>query len=116
MNVSSFIIRRLPWLNLPGALLITLLQRTPVLRLAGVSEEVVVASPVGQVLKAVVAAVASLGAVHSLAGATALVASPVSPMSATVGTPVTGAIAISGTPSLPKSWVISGSVPPGVTF
>jgi len=66
---------RLRWLNVPGALLIALLQRTPVLRVATTAEELITASSLGQVLRSATAVVAALGAVHSLAGATHFVVS-----------------------------------------
>ena len=47
MNFSPTFVRRLHWLNLPGALLIALLQRTPVLRVASTAGEITRASPVG---------------------------------------------------------------------
>jgi hypothetical protein len=66
MNFSATFVRRLHWLNLPGAFLIALLQRTPVLRVASTAGEITRASPVGAVLRAAVATAASLGALHSL--------------------------------------------------
>ena len=65
--------RHLPWFNLPAVALVALLQRTPVLRVAAVAESVIGASSAGQVLRSVFTAAASLGAMHSLAGATTLI-------------------------------------------
>src|SRR3954464_79574 len=73
-------------LHLPAAVLIALLQRTPVVRMLAVADELVASSPLGVVLKSVVAAAASLGAVHSLAGATVFVSTQNSPVSTKVGT------------------------------
>src|SRR3954464_14494777 len=81
----SALFLRLRWLNLPGAMLIALLQRTPVVRLLVTAEEVVTASPVGAVLRSAFTAAASLGAVHALAGATQFQANRTSPLSGTVG-------------------------------
>ena len=72
MKLSAAFLRRLHWINLPGALLLTLLQRTPVLRVATTAGELIHASPVGHVLRSSLAAVASLGTLHTLAGATTL--------------------------------------------
>jgi len=70
-----------------GGLLIALLQRAPVVQVTGAAEEFVVSSPIGVLLKSVAAAVASLGALDSLAGATQLSVSPnQNPGTATVGT------------------------------
>jgi len=50
MRFSTSFRRRLQLLNLPGALLLLLLQRTPVLRLLVSTEPVVVAAPAGAML------------------------------------------------------------------
>ena len=102
--------------NLPLAILMTLLQRTPVVRVAVTAGELLVSSPCSAVLKAAFAVVGSLGAVHSLAGATTLSATTVSPASATVGTAKTIAFSVLGTQSPASSWTVSGSVPPGMSF
>lgn len=119
MNFSPTFVRRLHWLNLPGALLIALLQRTPVLRVASTAGEISRASPVGAVLRAAVATAASLGALHSLAGATTLSVSSGAAMgvSGTVGAQL-GPIAMGtiGTLAQPLSWGISGTLPAGVRF
>ena len=65
-----------------------LLQRVPALRPAAVMAENLSPSRVVSLLRAAFTASASLGAVHSLAGATQLVASPVSPLSTTTGATV----------------------------
>ncbi len=104
------------WLNLPSTLLITLLQRTPALKLAAVADEMVIASPLGAVLRSALAATASLGVMHTLAGATELAPSQPSPASGTVGTPLTIAFSITGTTSGPESWTVGGAVPPGMGF
>ena len=52
-------------IKLPIALLVTLLQRTPALRVIAAAEEMIAASPIGVVLKAAFTAAASLGAIAS---------------------------------------------------
>ena len=119
MNFSPTFIRRLHWLHLPGAFLIALLQRTPVLRVASTAGEITRASPVGAVLRAAVATAASLGALHSLAGATTLSVSSgaATGVSGKVGAQL-GPIAMGtiGTLAQPLSWGISGTIPAGLRF
>ncbi len=106
----------LKWLRVPVGLMTVLLQRTPALRVAADAAEFVLQSRAAFLLKSSVAAAASLGAVHSLAGATTLVVSQPSPLNVTVGQSVAVAFAITGAPSSPASWVISGAVAPGLSF
>ena len=80
--------RRLRWLNLPGAMLLVLLQRTPVLRQLVVAENSALTAPVGAVLKSAMAGLAALGGLHSRAGATELVTNVTGPLNATVGTAI----------------------------
>ena len=119
MNFSPTFVRRLHWLHLPGAFLIALLQRTPVLRVASTAGEITRASPVGAVLRAAVATAASLGALHSLAGATTLSVSSgaATGVSGKVGAQL-GPIAMGtiGTLAQPLSWGISGTIPAGLRF
>ena len=114
MKLSAALVRRLHWLNLPGALLIALLQRTPLLRVAATAGEIIHASPVGAVLRAAVATAASLGALHSLAGATQFVQNPPSPVTGAVGTRVTVAFTITGSPTPPAFFTLDGALPPGL--
>ncbi len=101
-------------LHLPAAVLIALLQRTPVVRVLTVADELVTSSPLGAILKAAVAAAASLGAVHSLAGATVLAASQSSPVSTSVGSSsTTVAFTVTNTINI-ASWKIGGTLPPGM--
>ena len=116
MHIPTISQRRLIWLNLPCSILIALLQRAPVLRVAAVAEEMVLSSPLGAVLKGAFVGVAALGTVHTLAGATELAASQSSPASATVGSSITIAFSILGTVSGADSWTTGGSVPPGLSF
>jgi hypothetical protein len=117
MKLTAFLQRRLPWINLPGSLLIALLQRTPMVPLARTAGEFVLASPVSAILKSSAVALASLGALHSLAGATTVTASSATPLSATVGTAITKvAFGSAGTDAQPGSWHVTGTLPPGVAF
>ena len=115
MRFSSSSRRRLQLLHLPGALLLLLLQRTPVLRLFVSAEPATLAAPVGAVLKSGAASLVALSALHSRAGATELVTNEPSPLRATVGVAIpTVAIGLSGTQTLPSTWIVTGSLPPGL--
>ena len=92
-----------------------LLQRTPVLRVAAAAGDYVIASPVGQVLRAAFT-LASLGAMHSRAGATTFVTSQPNPVSGNVGVSLSYAFTYTGTPSLPQSFTVSGTLPPGLNY
>ncbi len=114
MNFAVFLHSRLRWLNVPGAILIALLQRSPVVRVAALADEFVTASPIGNVLRSAVAAAASLGAVHSLAGATRFVVSS-SSVSGTVGTAISAdGFSVQGATTTAGSYRIT-SLPPGLT-
>lgn len=107
--------RRLRWLNLPGAMLLVLLQRTPVLRQLVVAENSALTAPVGAVLKSTIAGLAALGGLHSRAGATELVSNVSGPLNATVGTAIpTVAFGLAGTQTNPSSWVVGGTLAPGL--
>ncbi len=108
--------RQIRWLNVPTVTLIALLQRMPVVRALVATEEFVLSSPIAAVLKSAFATAASLGVVHSLAGATQLATTAPSPFAATVGMPVTIGFSITGTLSEPETWTVSGTVPPGLSF
>jgi hypothetical protein len=118
MKISSLLHRRLHRLSLPGSILLALLQRTPVLNVVAIADEMVVSSPFGAVLKSVVAAVAALGAMNSLAGATPLVPSSgsVGGISVAAGSAVSVFYTVNGTQTPPMSWMVSGSIPPGLDF
>ena len=120
MQFSSTLSRRCRGINVPGAILMLLLQRTPVLNIVAATEEIIIASPVGAVLKSVVAAVAALGAVNTLVGATPLVPTvgqgTETGITVTTGTPVSVFYTVNGTQTPPASWRITGSVPPGLDF
>lgn len=118
MKLPSFLLRLLPWLNLPTAILIGLLQRTPVVRVAAVAEEMIISSPIGAVLKSVASAAAALGAMNTLAGATPLVPSSgdASGIAVTSGTAVSVAYTVNGTQTPVQSWTVNGAIPPGTNF
>ncbi len=107
--------RHLPWINLPVAALLALLQRTPLLRVVSAAESLVHASPLGHVLRSAFTTVASLGAVHALAGATQFVLSRTS-VTGTVGAAVpVVAFSVAGSNALPGSYRAT-NLPPGVTL
>lgn len=119
MRVSTALVRSLRWINLPGAVLLALLQRTPAVRVAAVAEELAVRSPLGAVLRSAVATAAALGAVHSLAGATRIVATQgtttTNSINVTVGTAITPVVFVTtGAPTIALSYIITG-LPPGLT-
>ena len=117
MKIVFSLHRHLAWLNLPAAILVALLQRTPVVRVAATAGEILTASPAGAVLKATVAALGSLGAVHSLAGATQLTASTASPLRVTAGTAIPSvAMTITGAQTPPASFTIAGTIPAGLSL
>jgi hypothetical protein len=93
-----------------------LLQRTPAVRVVATAADTVLASPATSVLKAAVSTLGGLGAMHSMAGATALSPSQPSPASATAGVPTTLVFTVTGSPAAPQSYTFAGSVPPGMTF
>lgn len=116
MTPFASVVHRLHWLNLPGALLIALLQRTPILRVLATGAEHLAASPAGQVMRSVFT-LGALGALHGRAGATTFVISSRSPISATVGTPIQDiAFTYTGTPAAPASFQVTGALPPGLAF
>ena len=109
-------LHHLAWLRaqVSAVLLISLLQRTPVPRMFQGASEIIAASPIGTVLKAVLATAAGLGSVHSLAGATALIASTASGSTVNEGRPITPiAFTVSDTINL-GSWKLAGNLPPGL--
>ena len=119
MSFSAALHRRLHWLNLPGALLIALLQRTPIIRVAATAGDYVLSSTAGNVLKAAATTLGALGAVHSMAGASAtstLNPSTPSPAKGTVGelfSTLVFEVKVSGG-YVASSWFVSG-LPPGLS-
>ncbi len=116
MKLPAALHRRLHWLNLPGTLLIALLQRTPAVNVVASAAHTALVSPVSAVLKAAAATLGALGAVHSLAGATELSPSQPSPARVTAGVATTLVFTINGSPDSPQSFTFAGSVPPGLVF
>ncbi len=68
MKLTAAYRRFLVRANAPVALLVALLQQTPVLRVLGAAEDTVIATPAGNVLRSAMAAAASLGMVHAPCG------------------------------------------------
>jgi Immunoglobulin I-set domain len=106
-------------LNIPVAALATLLQRSPAVRVFFEAFEASSTPPLGSVVRSSVAAAATLGALDTLSGATTatIQASPVSPLSTTVGTPVSVAF-VSTNSQVVSSWSLgaSSAFPPGLVF
>jgi hypothetical protein len=98
-----------------GAVLLALLQRGPVERVAAVAEELADLSPVGVWLRSTFALAGTLGAINSLAGATVLAATTASPISTTVGSTVQVGFTVTNTINI-GSWKVTGSIPPGLTL
>lgn len=132
MPVAVQILYRLRWLHLPAAVLITLLQRTPVLRVAAGLGDYAVRSPVGQLLKSAVT-LAALGALHARAGATTFTVrqgtTEIINLNTITGTavrnPAAGAVGANltpvaftytGTPSPPQYYRVTGQLPPGLAY
>ncbi|MBM3853378.1 MAG: hypothetical protein FJ399_09505 [Verrucomicrobia bacterium] len=133
MHLPTLLFFRLPWFSVPGALLIALLQRTPILRVLATDSAGLAASPAVQLVRSVFTA-AALGALHSRAGATTFIvtqgATQIINVSTRVGStpqrrPATGtagaaltpvALSYTGTPSPPQRYAITGQLPPGLRF
>ncbi|WP_415909899.1 immunoglobulin domain-containing protein [Oleiharenicola sp. Vm1] len=118
MKLPALFRRRIHWLNLPSAILMLILQRTPAATLVAVADEIVSAAPLGTVLKSALATAAALGAVNTVVGATPLVPSSgtASGVSVTAGNAVSIFYTVNGTQTPPQSWSVSGSFPPGLNF
>ena len=115
MKLPGSLCRFAAWLNLPAALLVLVLQRTPALRVFAGAGDYVLTSRAGELLRAAFT-LAGLGALHSRAGATTFVQSPANPVSGTVGLRIDVAFTYTGTPSSPARFQVSGSLPPGLSF
>ena len=120
MKLAAYLQCRYGWINLSTATLVAVLQRTPVLRVAAVADELVASSPIGTLLKSAAAVAASLGAIDSVAGATVL-ATTLTPnpsgslpqFDATVGVAITPVgFTITNTMNI-GSWTVTGQIPPG---
>ncbi len=109
---------RLARLNFPLAVLLGVMQRTPVVRVFTAAVDRFSNAPLGAMLRAATVGLGAMGTVHALAGATTLVTSKPSPLNVTVGVPIPGiGFGING-PGVgqPGSWVVGGSIPPGLNF
>ncbi len=107
---------RVRWLNFSTTSLLLLLQRTPALRVAS-TEAAGSAAPsrIVALLRAAFGTAASLGAVHSLAGATRFVVSSPNVLG-TVGTAITPvAFTVTGAAIPASSFRVNGTLPPGLT-
>ena len=114
MKTIAQLSHRFSWINPATAALIALLQRSPAVRLIVATDELVAVSPVGAVLKSALAAVATLGAYDTLAGATVLSTTVPTPLSATIGVPIMPVgITVTNTINI-GSWRVTGSLPPGL--
>lgn len=107
--------KRIPWLNLPVTFLVMLLQKAPVINILVLGDEAVPSLPSASILKSALVAVASVGSVHTLVGASGILASP-SSLSATVGVVSNVVFTVTGTSGDPSSWSLSGVLPPGMNF
>jgi len=117
MKIPNGFRRLLVRTNIPAAILSLILQRAPAARVAALSGEILAASPIGSLLKSAAALAGSLGAVHTLAGATTITASTPSPLDAAVGVPATEVVfGVTGQlANPPSSWSVD-AVPPGMNF
>lgn len=114
MNLVSRLYLKFRWAHVPAGILVALLQRTPVLRLLAPAEELASSAPAGAVVRSAFAAVASLGAVQALAGATQFVVSSQA-VTGTVGTAITPvAFTVNGAQTPAGSYRVS-TLPPGLT-
>lgn len=99
----------------PAALaLIALLHRGPAARLVAAAGFARLAAPPAQLLRAVAWTAAALGATDTLAGATTIATSPLSPAAATVGQPFAAVFAVTGAPTPTFSYTIA-DLPPGLS-
>jgi hypothetical protein len=98
-------------------MLLLLLQRSPAIRAVAALEEWALRAPFGDLLRPAALAVAALGAVDTVAGATQFVMTRSSPLTGTVGQTFSAtSFTYTGTPSTPRSFRITGTLPPGLSF
>jgi hypothetical protein len=117
MQFLGAVLHRCRWLHISGVVLIALLQRSPALRLVGVIHERMLVAPGCAMLRSAVVSLASLGSAHALAGATQFVLSRPSPISDVVGAEIAPVFfTYTGTPAAPRSFRITGELPPGLAF
>jgi hypothetical protein len=107
-------LKKVRHLSLPASWLLLLLERAPAIRVVSAAAESATPSRIVALLKSAFAGAASIGAVHSLAGATQFVVSN-SNVLATVGTPITPiAFTVTGAAIPAGSFQIT-NLPPGIT-
>lgn len=118
MMIQIYNALRSPRLKAASTVLLLLLQRTPVLKIL-VEAESGAALGVPQILRSAVVAVAALGAVDTVTGATTFVSNPDSPVNATSGEAFAMVFSITGSESAgggAHSWTITGPLPPGLSI
>jgi hypothetical protein len=123
MKTAAFLQRHCARVSLPAAALISLLQRTPVPRIAAAVDMIMEASTASTILRSTAVAAAALGCIDSMAGATNLVTTlnpnsngTLPPFEADVGVAITP-LAFTIAPLITiGSWKITGSIPPGLTL
>jgi hypothetical protein len=113
------LLNRFRWLSLPGALLLALLQRTPMLRVLTRAELPLAPPTCGAVLRSALATIASLGSIHAQTGATQWTYSRAQPYTGTAGVgfaplgfTVTGAQTPAGSfrvTNLPPGLIVNGA-------
>jgi hypothetical protein len=114
---------RLARIHAPLVALLALLERTPAVRVAAAAENLFAESPAGALIRSAAAALAALGAVDSMAGATILATSldptPAGALpnfEATVGQTITPlGFTITNTLTV-GSWKVTGNIPPGLVL
>lgn len=116
--IPAILAARWARLQCPAAVLIALLQRTPVVRLVAQAGEAFGPSPTGAWIRAAAVSVGALGAIDTMAGATTVVtASPESGASGTVGQAFAGAaFSLTPTSHVAESWEIVSGLPPGLSL
>lgn len=102
-----------------------LLQRTPVLRVAGAVAEAIASAPIASVIRSAVGAAATLGAIDTLAGASTgpavsqiqLISNTPQPATATVGQAFSEQVSFysSSVTIVAQSWTVDNALPPGMT-
>ena len=99
--------------------LLLLFQRSPLIQIIFPEARILGGAGLGELTKWTVASVAGLGAFDTVAGATVLKQLAPSPGSTTVtgavGSSLTFAYQVTGAPSTPESWQITGAIPSGMT-
>jgi hypothetical protein len=122
MTFASRFHRPLAWLNLPASLLVAFLQRSPALPALRVAESTIAPAPLGAVLRSALVGTASLGALHSMAGATratfptppAITTQPAG-QTVTAGSSLVMYVLVTGSPAPTYQWRLNGTNLPGAS-